>query len=152
MFDQWRVEIVGTDISQRVLQHARKAIYGRYSFRTTDNSYIERFFSKNDEATYKLTDEVRELVTISHVNLLDQNRLALLGSMDIIFCRNVIIYFDQEAKKKVINSFYKTLVDGGYLLLGHSESLMNLTTAFALKHLRNDLVYQKPSLHERALV
>lgn len=143
-FDKWRVEIVGTDISQRVLQHARKAVYGRYSFRATEKHYIDRFFQKYDETTCKVSDNVRELVSISHLNLLDQSRQALLGVMDVIFCRNVIIYFDQEAKKKVIESFYKALSPGGYLLLGHSESLMNITTAFALRHLRNDLVYQRP--------
>ncbi|ACM20520.1 protein glutamate methyltransferase CheR associated with MCPs of class 40H [Geotalea daltonii FRC-32] len=139
----WRVEIVGTDISQRVLHQARKATYGKTSFRSTDETYINRFFQEQD-GLCKINDEVRELVTISHLNLFDHNRLALLGKMDVIFCRNVIIYFDQIAKKKVVESFYKVLRDGGYLLLGHSESLMNISTAFALKHLKNDMVYQKP--------
>lgn len=139
----WRIEIIGTDISHRVLHQARKATYGKTSFRSTEQSYINRWFQHHD-GFYKINDEVRELVTISHLNLFDQNRLALLGKMDVIFCRNVIIYFDQLAKKKVVESFYKALRDDGYLLLGHSESLMNITTAFALKHLKNDMVYQKP--------
>lgn len=143
-FSNWRIEIIGTDISQRVLQHARKAVYGRHSFRATEQRYIERYFHEFEESTCKVSDKVRELVTISHMNLLDQSRLALLGTIDLVFCRNVIIYFDQEAKKKVVQSFYRTLAPGGYLLLGHSESLMNISTDFVLKHLRNDLVYQKP--------
>jgi len=64
--------------------------------------------------------------------------------MDIIFCRNVIIYFDKEAKKKVIESFSNKLREGGYLLLGHSESLINISNAFMLRTLKNDMVYQKP--------
>jgi chemotaxis protein methyltransferase CheR len=139
----WRVEIIGADISHRVLQQARKAVYGKSSFRATDEAYIRRYFQEQDGG-YKIADKVKELVTISHLNLFDQNRLALLGRMDIIFCRNVIIYFDQMAKKKVVEVFYRTLREGGYLLLGHSESLMNISTAFMLKHLRNDMVYQKP--------
>jgi len=139
----WRIEVVGTDISQRVLHRARKAIYGRSSFRATDECFVNRYFT-GQEGGYRVNDEVRELVTISHLNLFDKNRLALLGRMDVIFCRNVIIYFDATAKKKVIESFHSSLRPGGYLLLGHSESLMNLTTAFALKHLKNDMVYQKP--------
>jgi chemotaxis protein methyltransferase CheR len=138
-----RVEIIGADISHRVLQLARKAVYGKSSFRATDEAYIRRYF-REQEGGYRIADEVKELVTISHLNLFDQNRLALLGRMDIIFCRNVIIYFDQVAKKKVVEVFYRTLREGGYLLLGHSESLMNISTAFMLKHLRNDMVYQKP--------
>lgn len=139
----WRVEIIGTDISQRVLQQARKAVYGKSSFRTTDDAYIRRYFNEQDGG-FKIADEVKGLVTISHLNLFDQNRLALLGRMDVVFCRNVIIYFDQIAKKRVIETFYRSLREGGYLLLGHSESLMNISTLFALKHLRNDMVYQKP--------
>ena len=139
----WRVEIIGADISHRVLQQARKAVYGKSSFRATDEAYIRRYFQEQDGG-YKIADKVKELVTISHLNLFDQNRLTLLGRMDIIFCRNVIIYFDQMAKKKVVEVFYRTLREGGYLLLGHSESLMNISTAFMLKHLRNDMVYQKP--------
>jgi chemotaxis protein methyltransferase CheR len=142
-FRGWRVEIIGTDISHRVIQHSRKAVYSKSAFRTTDDHYIQRYFQAQDNG-YKVNDEVRELVTINHLNLFDQNRLALLGKMDVIFCRNVIIYFDQAAKKKIIESFYRMLQDGGYLLLGHSESLMNISTAFALKHLKNDMVYQKP--------
>ena len=110
-FRGWRVEIIGTDISHRVLQHSRKAVYGKSSFRTTEERYISRFFHQ-DEGGLKVNDEVRELVTISHLNLFDQNRLALLGKMDVIFCRNVIIYFDQTAKKRIIETFYKMLRDG----------------------------------------
>ncbi|OGU05568.1 MAG: chemotaxis protein CheR [Geobacteraceae bacterium GWC2_58_44] len=144
-FRGWRVEIVGSDISQRVVQHARKGIYGKSSFRCTEERYLKRFFTQT-EGGYRICDEVRELVTISHMNLFDANRLALLGRMDVIFCRNVIIYFDQDSKKRVIQSFYDMLRGGGYLLLGHSESLMNVSTAFALKHLKNDMVYQRTAV------
>jgi len=92
---------------------------------------------------------VKRLVTISHLNLFDEDRAILLGKMDVIFCRNVIIYFDQVAKKRVVETFYRTLRDGGYLLLGHAESLLNTTTAFELRHLKNDMVYQKPSAAEK---
>ena len=142
-FHGWRVEVVGTDISNRVLQHSRKAVYGKSSFRTTEDRYVRRFFQEQEDG-FRVNDEVRELVTISHLNLFDQNRLALLGKMDVIFCRNVIIYFDQTAKKKVVDTFYRMLLGEGYLLLGHSESLMNISTAFTLRHLKNDMVYQKP--------
>lgn len=141
-FQGWRIDIVGSDISHRVVQHARKGVYSKASFRATEERYLKRFFTET-EGGYRINDEVRELVTVSQMNLFDQNRLALLGKMDVIFCRNVIIYFDEASKKKVIEAFYNTLRGGGYLLLGHSESLMNITTSFALKHLKNDMVYQK---------
>ena len=141
-FHGWRIEVVGSDISHRVVQHARKGIYGKSSFRATEERYLKRFFTQ-DEGGYRIRDEVRELVTLTQMNLFDANRLALLGKMDTIFCRNVIIYFDQASKKRVIETFHNTLRSGGDLLLGHPESLMNISTAFALRHLKNDMVYQK---------
>jgi chemotaxis protein methyltransferase CheR len=140
---EWKIEIVGTDISQRVLQHARRAVYGKPAFRTTDDTYVKRFFVEQDDGL-KVRDEIRGLVTFSHLNLFDSNRSAMLGKMDLIFCRNVIIYFDLAAKKRAVESFFNTLYDGGYLLLGHSESLMNVTTQFTLRHFKNDMIYQKP--------
>lgn len=142
-FTNWKLEIVGSNISHRVLQKARKAVYGKSSFRTTEAHRITRYFSEQD-GCFRIADDVKRLVTISHLNLFDENRTVLLGKMDVIFCRNVIIYFDQVAKKRVIETFYGTLRDGGYLLLGHAESLLNTSTAFALRHLKNDMVYQKP--------
>ena len=71
-------------------------------------------------------------------------------SQDVIFCRNVLIYFDVRSRKRVIDNLYQRLSPGGYLMLGHSESLLNLSTAFELVHLRDDLVYRKPLGAERA--
>lgn len=139
----WKIEIIGTDISQRVLQHARRAVYGKSSFRATDEEYIKRFFVEQEDGL-KVCDEIRDIVTISHLNLFDVNRMILLGKMDLIFCRNVIIYFDLAAKKRVVDSFFNSMNDGGFLLLGHSESLMNVTTQFTLRHFKNDMIYQKP--------
>ena len=139
----WNIEIIGTDISQKVLQKARRAVYGKASFRATEDSDLERFFNQQDDG-FKVKDSIRELVTISHLNLFDTNRLIMLGKFDLIFCRNVIIYFDHAAKKRVIESFHTSLYDGGFLLLGHSESLMNISTLFTLRHFKNDLIYQKP--------
>ena len=139
----WNIEIIGTDISQRVLQHARQAVYGKSSFRATDEEYVRQFFVKQEDGL-KVCDEIRNLVTISHLNLFDTNRMVMLGKMDLIFCRNVIIYFDLAAKKRVVESYFNSLCDGGYLLLGHSESLMNITTLFTLRHFKNDMIYQKP--------
>jgi chemotaxis protein methyltransferase CheR len=146
----WKIEIVGTDISQRVLQHARRAVYGKSAFRATEEKYLSRFFVEQEDGL-KVCNEIRDLVTISHLNLFDTNRMAMLGKMDLIFCRNVIIYFDLAAKKRVVDSFFNTLYQGGYLLLGHSESLMNITTQFTLRHFKNDMIYQKPesSIGER---
>ncbi len=139
----WQIDIIGTDISQRVLQVARKGLYGENSFRSTDDSFRRRYFKPQD-GKWLIDDRVKKLVTISHLNLFEAPRVSLLGKMDLIFCRNVIIYFDLAAKKRVIETFHQRLNPRGFLLLGHSESLMNISTAFELRHLQHDMVYQKP--------
>jgi chemotaxis protein methyltransferase CheR len=144
-FQGWDIEIIGTDISQRVLQVARKGAYGESSFRTTRPEYRLRHFT-DVEGKLRISDRVRSLVTISHLNLFDVPRVALLGTMDVVFCRNVIIYFDLDAKKRVVNTFFQRLKPEGFLLLGHSESLMNISNAFILRHFTHDMVYQRPPL------
>jgi chemotaxis protein methyltransferase CheR len=141
----WRIEVIGTDISQRVLQMARQGLYSESAFRTTDAACRQRFFTTEPDGRARVRDEVRSLVTVSHLNLFDVDRVALLGRMDLIFCRNVIIYFDHNGKKKVIDTFHQRLQPEGFLLLGHSESLMNITTTFRLRHFKHDMVYQKPA-------
>jgi chemotaxis protein methyltransferase CheR len=76
--------------------------------------------------------------------LLDEERTRFLGRMDAIFCRNVLIYLDSHARVRIIDMFLERLHHGGVLLLGHSESLLNVSTAFELLHLSEDLVYRKP--------
>lgn len=143
MFKDWNIEIFASDVSHRVLQSARRGFYTKSSMRTTDPYYLSKYFHKEEQG-YRIDDAVKKMVTFLHLNLFDSDKLVFMHSLDAIFCRNVIIYFDQEAKKKVIHMFYQKLIPGGYLLLGHSESLINISTAFSLRHLRHDMVYQKP--------
>lgn len=140
----WQVEILGSDISQRVLHTARKGVYKKNAHRATSPEMLSKYFIEEEKGNYRVIDMVRELVSFSSLNLLDPYKTGLVSNVDVIFCRNVIIYFDKEAKKKVISSFHDKLREGGYLLLGHSESLINISNAFLLRTLKNDMVYQKP--------
>ncbi|RMG18459.1 MAG: protein-glutamate O-methyltransferase CheR [Deltaproteobacteria bacterium] len=143
-FEGWDVEIFGNDISRKVLAAARKAEYGAHALRATDPQRIERFFEQSGER-YRVRDELRRLVSFGRLNLLDAQMIGLLGRMDAIFCRNVLIYFDLEARRRVLGLFYGRLKPGGYLFLGHSESLIHLSTDFELAHLSRDLVYRRPA-------
>ena len=143
-FHSWNIEIFGSDINQRVLQVARSGIYRKNSFRTTEQYYLRKYFREED-SLFTISDTVKQHVNFSHLNLLDPVKTKLAGTVDVIFCRNVLIYFDYPSRKKVIEMFYDRLGDGGYLLLGHAESLINISTAFTLKHLKYDMVYQKPA-------
>jgi chemotaxis protein methyltransferase CheR len=143
LFHGWDIEIFGSDINQRVLQTARSGVYRKNSFRTTEPYFLRKYF-KSEEGSYRISDGVKQYVNFSHLNLLDPFKVKLVGKMDIVFCRNVLIYFDHPSRRKLIDMFHERLVDGGYLLLGHAESLINLSTAFNLKHFKFDMVYQKP--------
>jgi chemotaxis protein methyltransferase CheR len=143
LFNDWEVRVFGNDISRKCLHTARKAQYGRSSFRATDERLLRRYFREVD-GKHQVRDEVRSLCSFGQINLMDEPMMRLVGDVDVIFCRNVLIYFDTAARRRVIATLHKKLVAGGYLLLGHSESLINLTTAFDLVHLKNDMVYRKP--------
>jgi len=143
-FNGWKINILGTDISERVLKVAREGVYKKNSFRTTSLYFINTYFQKQLNEDQKISDKVKRLATFSHLNLFDPLKIKFIGEMDVIFCRNVFIYFNRDARKKAIENFYEILVEGGYLLLGHAESLINISTAFRLQHLKNDIVYQKP--------
>lgn len=139
---EWKIEIYASDISRRALQSARRGVYQRSSFRATPPSFISRYFHKEEKAL-RIDDQVKKNVIFLHLSLLDGERMALLPPMDIIFCRNVIIYFDKEAREKTIAHLHRQLKEGGFLLLGNAESLVNISTAFSMRHFRHDIVYQK---------
>jgi len=145
----WEKEIFASDISQRVLAAARRGVYGPSSFRCTEPRYRERYFEPVDAQTHRVADRVRRLVTFGHLNLLAPDQWTILGLFDVIFCRNVMIYFNPDSKRRMVENFHRKLEDGGFLLLGHAESLMNISTAFTLRHLVHDMVYQKPATPAR---
>jgi len=138
------LRVYASDISRQMLHKARRGIYREASFRQTDPFLREKYFSEKD-GLFRISDEIKKHVSFAHLNLLDEARSALLGSLDVVLCRNVIIYFDVETKRRVVRTFHQKLKPGGFLLLGHSESLINLSTDFELKHLRHDMVYRKPA-------
>jgi chemotaxis protein methyltransferase CheR len=142
-YDHAAFEIFASDINQQVLSKARKGQYRENAFRATSPALREKYFTRDTESTWRVKDEIRNRVSFGRLNLYDEARVSLLGHLDVVFCRNVIIYFDDASKKVVVKNFYNRLVEGGYLLLGHSESLISLSTQFKLRHLKNDMVYQK---------
>ena len=141
--ERWDVRIYGSDISRRCVAAARRGIYGESSFRTTPLAVRDEFF-QGCRGAWHVQESIRELCHFGQMNLLDEDRLRVLGNVDAIFCRNVLIYFDARARKAAIERLYERLNPGGVLLLGHSESLLNVSTAFELLHLKDDLVYRKP--------
>jgi chemotaxis protein methyltransferase CheR len=138
-----KLDIFASDISQTMIHAARRGIYGDAAFRSTTDDVKAVYFERTEENLYRIHDDIKQMVTFMKLNLLNEERIGILGEMDTIFCRNVIIYFDVEAKNRIISMFYRKLRSGGYLLLGHAESLAALSTQFHLRHLKSDMVYQK---------
>ncbi len=144
LFGGWQTEVFGSDISRRVIASARRAEYSASALRATDDE-LRRIYFETRGARFAPREAVRALVSFGRQNLLEAPGLRGVGQMDVIFCRNVMIYFDLAARRRVLESFLELLAPGGYLLLGHSESLINVTADFELVHLRNDVVYRKPA-------
>jgi len=146
LFESWEVEVYGSDISRRVLATARRAEYGPSSMRVATPDLTSRYFIPLEANRVRVRDDVRGWVSFGHLNLLDVESCLLVPRMDVVFCRNVMIYFDLPARQRVLQVFSEKLVPGGFLMLGHSENLLNLGADFELVHLRSDLVYRKPEL------
>jgi chemotaxis protein methyltransferase CheR len=124
-----QIAIRATDISPRILEIATRGFYRALSFRATDPQTIGRWFRPQGDG-FTIDERVRRLVSFGRLNLLDGARVAAEGPFDAIFCRNVLIYFDKPTQKRVVESFAKALRPGGYLFLGHAESLFHLTELY----------------------
>lgn len=138
----WDIKITANDLSESVLTAARRGVYSDYALRTTPKDVVERYFM-NEDNTYKILPKVKQLVSFGQINLNDKLAIKRVERSNIVFCRNVIIYFDDEMKRNVISGFYDNLVTGGYLLIGHSESLHNISRAFKPEHHPGAIVYMK---------
>jgi chemotaxis protein methyltransferase CheR len=143
LFKGWNIRVMGSDISRKVLATARAAVYGENSFRTTTPLLRRKYFVEAN-GRWTVREDVRSMCSFGQLNLVSTERFRVLGPQDVIFCRNVLMYLSQEARHRVVEAFYDRLTPGGFLLLGHSESLLNVTTRFDLAHLQKDLVYRKP--------
>lgn len=138
----WDIKITANDLSEAVLAAAQRGVYNEYTLRTTPKNLVETYFLK-DGQQYKILPEVKRLVSFGQINLNDKAQLQRVEKSQIVFCRNVIIYFDDEMKRKVISTFYDNLEVNGALLIGHSESLHNISRAFHMEHHKGTIVYRK---------
>jgi chemotaxis protein methyltransferase CheR len=142
----WKIEILATDLNDHSIETAKAGIYGDYALRNTTDFYKQKYFTVVDEKKLQVRPEVKKLVTFNRMNLQDDSRMLFMKGMDVIFCCNVLIYFDGTSKSKVINHFFSNLNFGGYFFLGTSESLMRLNDQFHLVHFPGTIAYWKPSL------
>jgi chemotaxis protein methyltransferase CheR len=137
-----RIEMLASDISDEVMESAKKAVYGSYSMRNVPEPYQKRYF-RNNGWSHELDASVKSMVKFMNVNLVDAARVRAIQGMDVIFCRNVLIYFDDKAKQKAVSLLYDSLRPGGFLFVGSAESLHSVTRAFKPVVFDKVVVYQR---------
>ncbi|BDU77833.1 CheR family methyltransferase [Mesoterricola sediminis] len=138
-----QAEIVATDISERVLALAREGVYGSYTLRNLTPAQVKGHFIQQGPDAFKVRPELQQMVSFRNFNLVDYPGYRMLGSFDVIFCRNVLIYFDEAVKIKVIKGFHESLQPKAFLLVGHSESIHSFNVGFELLHFSKAMGYRK---------
>ncbi|MDQ8204708.1 protein-glutamate O-methyltransferase CheR [Pelagicoccus sp. SDUM812003] len=141
-YREFEIEIVATDVDTRALERAKTGYYLDRSVKHVPKDYYGRHLQFNGKEHTVLPD-TRKLVRFEHLNLSDRRAMRRHRGYDFIFCRNVLIYFDELARKNVVDHFYVALNRDGYVFLGHSESIGRISNAFHLKKMNNHLVYSK---------
>ena len=141
----WTFDILATDLNDNSVAAAKAGVYGEYSLRNTSEALRKKYFKPFDEKRLQATDQLKSIIRFERVNLSEDSKMTFLKGYDVIFCCNVLIYFDLNSKRKVTQHFYSNLVPGGYLFLGHAESLYQVDERFRLLHFPGALGYLKPS-------
>lgn len=140
----WDIVITASDIDRNVLEKANQAVFSERSIKEVPQEYLQKYFKSSLNGTYRIVnEELKEMIKFEHLNLYDKSSLRKHRGYDFIFCRNVLIYFDDASRKEVVDHFYMALNKGGYIFLGSSESAGRITSAFKIKRAGDALVYQK---------
>ena len=137
-----QARIFGSDISDAALESARKGIYSSYATRIIPPNYLKKYFRGRGDS-FVLDEGIRNSVKFLNVNLIDEKQVRAIRDVDVIFCRNVLIYFDDKSKRKAVSLMYDALAPDGFLLVGTSESLHSVTRALKPTVIDKVVIYQK---------
>ena len=143
--DDVDVEIHGADIDSDVLEKAGHATYSERSVQRVPKPWLAKYFLPVSGGRYQLDDAIRGAVTLHRVNICDTPAMRPFRDFDVIFCRNVLIYFDELSSRRAAENLFGALRPGGYLFLGHSESMSRISPIFTPTRLPEGIVYQRPT-------
>jgi chemotaxis protein methyltransferase CheR len=143
--DAWDIEIIGSDIDTRVLEAAEAGFYGRRALMRLTPDLIEKYFEPVGEERWRIVSDLRQSVRFTSANLVEASQTAAHGRFDVIFCRNVLIYFDDASRRLAAENLYDCLLPGGYICLGHTESMSRISPLFEVCRYADAIVYQRPS-------
>ena len=144
LVDAYNIEIVGSDIDTLALEAARAGFYGDRALSRLPPRLVQAYFGPLRRHRREIIQDLKESVTFTQANLIDGPGLAAQGRFDVIFCRNVLIYFDDESRLLAAGHLYDRLAPGGYLCLGHTESMSRISDRFALRRFEDAIVFQRP--------
>ena len=143
--DEYEIEIVGSDIDTKVLEQANAGIFGKRSLMRLSADLVERYFSPLPEERWRILDDLRHSVQFSAVNIVEPGETRIHGHFDVIFCRNVLIYFDDTSRRIAAENLYENLLPGGFICLGHTESMSRISPLFEVRRFADAIVYQRPA-------
>jgi len=142
--DTYNIEIVGSDIDTRALQQAAEGIYGERALMRSSKSLIDRYFKPLGEGRYQIDPGLRESIRFTAANLINTADMATYRDFDIVFCRNVLIYFDDASRRVAAENLYDCIKPGGFICLGHSETMSRISPLFRARKFEDAIVYQRP--------
>ena len=149
--DNYQIEIVGSDIDTRALASAAEGVYGPRSLMKLPGDLVSRYFEKNNSAdSFQIDAGLRNSIHFTEVNIIDLRDMARYREFDIIFCRNVLIYFDDTSRRIAAENLYECLRPGGFVCLGHSETMSRITSLFSVCRYPDAIVYQRPEAERDA--
>ncbi|WP_337271224.1 CheR family methyltransferase [Oryzifoliimicrobium ureilyticus] len=142
--DRYDVEIFGSDIDTTILTSAQTGIYSQRSVQGVSPSQLKKYFTKLRDGNWQICQDLRDSVEFVRTNLNDTVDLARFSRVDVIFCRNLLIYFDDMSRRAAAEAFYETMSPGAFICLGHSESMSRISSLFKVRRFGSTIVYQKP--------
>lgn len=138
------VEVIASDIDTKILNKAKQGIFSKRSVNKLPPHILKKYFKKLSDHQFQLSDDVRESVLFNRLNLSDARDMRTMKKVDIIFCRNLLIYFDDASRRAAAENFYDLLHPGGIIFLGHSESMSRISSLFKVRRFKKSTGYMKP--------
>jgi len=142
--DEHDVELVGSDIDTTALAQAKEGIYGKRALMRLSPALVSKYFEVNGADSWRIIAALRQSVQFTAANLVDREQTRMHGRFDVIFCRNVLIYFDDTSRRLAAENLYENLLPGGFICLGHSESMSRISPLFEVARFGDAIVYQRP--------
>jgi chemotaxis protein methyltransferase CheR len=149
LVDEYEIEIIGSDIDTRVLELARAGIFGKRALMRLSPYLVGKYFHQAHEDQWQILDDLRGSVHFAPVNICKPNETRPYGQFDVIFCRNVLIYFDEASRRVAAENLYENLLPGGFICLGHTESMSRISPLFEVRRFTDAIVYQRPAMGAR---